>query len=158
MTPGETRVAILHNGYVPIPASGKACYIEGWSTKTATNAAEIEVQSKQYRDHSNTGILTRNAPAIDIDITFQPAAEAVEHLAKETFGERGDIIPVRIGQPPSAPSCCVQMNHSKRYGDYIPRRTAASIRSRFFATGSKSSSLEFTPTLASRIHGMAARR
>ena len=100
MTPVETRVAIFHNGYIPIPANGKACHVKGWSTKTATNAEEIEVQSKQYRDHSNTGILTRDVPAIDIDITFQPAAEAVERHAKETFEERGDIAPVRIGQAP----------------------------------------------------------
>ena len=100
MTPAETRVAILHNGYIPIPANGKACHIKGWSTKTATNAVEIEVQSNQYRDHSNTGVLTRNAPAIDIDITFQPAAEAVEYLAKEIFEERGDAVPVRIGNAP----------------------------------------------------------
>ena len=99
MTPAETRVAILHNGYVPIPASGKACHIKGWSTKTATNAEEIEVQSKQYRDHSNTGILTRNAPGVDIDITIEPAAIAVEELAREEYEERGPFL-VRIGQAP----------------------------------------------------------
>ena len=38
-------------------------------------------------------------PAIDIDVTIQPAAEAVERLAREMFGERGELL-VRVGKAP----------------------------------------------------------
>jgi hypothetical protein len=55
--------------------------------------------AKVYRTARNTGILTRLAPAIDIDITDEAAAEAVEMLARERFEERGYIL-VHIGKAP----------------------------------------------------------
>jgi Bifunctional DNA primase/polymerase, N-terminal len=99
MSPVETRIAVLHNGYVPIPATGKACRINGWNTKTATNAEEIALQARLYPDHTNTGMLTRTTPAIDIDITILPAAEAVEQIVREEVEEHGQVM-VRIGQAP----------------------------------------------------------
>jgi hypothetical protein len=47
----------------------------------------------------NTGILTRTAPTLDIDIASPEAAEAIEALARERFEERGHVL-VRIGQAP----------------------------------------------------------
>ena len=64
----RARLCLLAGGYVPVPANGKKVHIKGWNTKTATNAAEIKVQASQYSNHTNTGVLTRRTPALDIDI------------------------------------------------------------------------------------------
>jgi hypothetical protein len=47
----------------------------------------------------NTGILCRTTPVVDIDISQQAAACAIEDLAREQFEERGNIL-VRFGRAP----------------------------------------------------------
>src|SRR5262249_53234292 len=44
-------------------------------------------------------VLAKFTPGLDIDITIEPAAEAVEALARDLFEEHGDIH-VRTGLPP----------------------------------------------------------
>ena len=99
MTRDEVRTRLLEHGYTPTPVSGKRAVANGWEAKLETNCDEIRLWSAFYPNAFNTGILTRYAPAIDIDITFQPAAEAIEQLAREEFEERGFFM-VRIGQAP----------------------------------------------------------
>ena len=93
------RQQLWRSGYSPIPCDGKRPAPKAWEQKTETNAGEIELWEKVYRTASNTGILTRLTPAIDIDITDEAAAEAVAALARERFEERGYIL-VRIGKAP----------------------------------------------------------
>jgi hypothetical protein len=47
----------------------------------------------------NTGILCRLCPTLDIDLLDPDAAEAVEQLVKDRFGEHGRVLP-RVGKPP----------------------------------------------------------
>ena len=99
MASAEARLTILRNGFVPTPCAGKAAVAKGWQAKIETNAEEIRLWDRLYPHAQNTGILCQRAPALDIDITVQPAAEAVEQLAREEFEERGPVL-VRVGKPP----------------------------------------------------------
>ena len=48
---------------------------------------------------TNTGVLTRLTPTLDLDLMHEPAAVAVEEFVRDAFGERGHVM-VRIGKPP----------------------------------------------------------
>ena len=96
--PTDARLALLAHGYAPIPCTGKAPAINGWQN-WQTNPNEIKLWLKLYPTAINTGALTKFTPAIDVDITFLPAAEAIEELAREEFEERGYVL-TRIGLPP----------------------------------------------------------
>jgi hypothetical protein len=99
VTPTARRLALLANGYAPLPIQGKRPPLKNWQKKTDANAAEIELWEKVYPYATNTGILTQLTPTIDIDITNPEAAEAVEALARERFEERGFVL-IRTGQAP----------------------------------------------------------
>jgi putative DNA primase/helicase len=86
-------------GFAPIPLTGKVPAFAAWQTKLDATAEEIEAWTRQYPGSKNTGVLTERTPAIDIDITDEDAAEAVENLARERFEERGYFL-VRVGKPP----------------------------------------------------------
>ena len=99
MTPTTIRTQLHRVGYAPIPVNGKIPPLKEWEKKTETNDAEIGLWSKLFPQATNTGILTARVPAIDIDIMIEPAAKAIEELARERFEERGYFL-VRIGKPP----------------------------------------------------------
>jgi hypothetical protein len=93
------RTQLHRAGYAPIPLDGKRPQLKDWTAKTATTEAEIGLWAKLYPTGTNTGILTRSTPALDIDIMDAGAAEAIEELARERFEERGYFM-VRIGMAP----------------------------------------------------------
>jgi hypothetical protein len=94
------RLAMLANGYPPLPAKGKAVHLPGWTNLVVT--AEVIQgwpQHKKWRSYTNTGILTRDTPAIDIDIKDELAAEALEALVRKHFSNGGRLLR-RIGLHP----------------------------------------------------------
>jgi hypothetical protein len=95
----KTRLQLHSNGYHPLPLNGKAPMPEGWQHKFDTNADEIRLWSKTWHLANNTGIIAKFTPGLDIDILDPDAAETVEAVAREHFGEHGVIL-VRIGLPP----------------------------------------------------------
>jgi hypothetical protein len=95
----QCRRRLLAAGYWPLPVNGKEPSIKGWSDIAATDKIILSWET-QYADAVSTGILTRTTPTVDIDILHAPAAVAVEALAREHFGERGDPILVRFGKAP----------------------------------------------------------
>jgi Primase C terminal 1 (PriCT-1)/Bifunctional DNA primase/polymerase, N-terminal len=94
MTPYELRLALKAGGFSPIPIKGKRPLLAEWQTMISVTEKAIA-----RWPGGNTGILTKWAPAGDLDITNQDAADAVELLAKKLFDDRG-IIPVRFGNAP----------------------------------------------------------
>ena len=94
------RLALLTNGYSPLPAKGKAVHLKGWTDLIVT-AEMIQgwSQHEKWGSYTNTGILTRDTPAIDIDIKDEPVAEALEALVRKHFSNGGRLLR-RIGQPP----------------------------------------------------------
>jgi hypothetical protein len=99
MDPTECRLRLHGAGFAPLPLNGKKPAIAAWTAKGDTNDSEIRLWGSLYPYSINTGILTRLAPAIDIDILNPEAAEAVEELARERFEERGYFL-VRTGKAP----------------------------------------------------------
>ena len=97
--PADIRCALLAAGFSPIPLRGKKPAFDEWQKKFETNDAEIQLWGSMWPDATNTGILTKFTPAIDIDIMVPDAAAAIEELAREWFGEHGDIL-VRFGNAP----------------------------------------------------------
>jgi hypothetical protein len=94
-----TRTLLKQAGYAPLPLAGKRPAMDQWSHKYDANFDEIRLWGALYPWCHNTGILTRLAPAVDIDILNDEAASAVEDLVREMFEERGPIL-VRFGKAP----------------------------------------------------------
>jgi hypothetical protein len=98
----ETTTLRLHlrrNGFDPIPVEGKAPHMNGWQQKFGVSEDEIRLWPKTWHLAENTGVLAKFAPGLDSDIMIEPAAKAVEMLAREHFEEHGEIR-VRFGKPP----------------------------------------------------------
>jgi hypothetical protein len=87
MTPYEFRLQLLKAGFSPLPLNGKRPVQENWQTRDCTNPHEIRLWSTMWHSAQNTGVLTRLTPALDIDITDPDAAEAIEQLVCDRFGE-----------------------------------------------------------------------
>ena len=99
MTPAEVRLTLHRAGFTPLPVVGKRPIIDGWQKHTDVTAHEIDRWTRACPAAGNTGILTRLAPVLDVDILDPEAAEAVENLVRERFEEHGYVL-VRFGAPP----------------------------------------------------------
>jgi hypothetical protein len=95
----EIRLAMIVNGYTPIPVIGKKPPLKKWQGVTGVSRATLEAWEHDWPGASNTGVLTRLTPTLDLDLLSEPAALAVEKLVRERFEQRGVIL-VRIGRAP----------------------------------------------------------
>jgi hypothetical protein len=91
------RLRLLSIGYTPLPAHGKEIYLTGWASLAPT--PDDIAGWKRHPDWSNTGIATRNTPAIDIDIIDAPIATMIDNLVFDHFGPSG-VIMRRVGRAP----------------------------------------------------------
>ena len=89
------RKRLLAAGYLPLPVNGKAPPIKGWSDIEATNTI-IDRWAHEYADATNTGIITRTTPAIDIDVLDPAVADELQQLAERMIGTSA----VRTGRAP----------------------------------------------------------
>jgi hypothetical protein len=92
------RLRLLSIGYTPLPAHGKEIYLTGWASLTPT--PDDIAGWKRHPDWSNTGIATRNTPAIDIDIIDVAIATVIDNLVFDHFGRRNGVILRRVGRAP----------------------------------------------------------
>ena len=99
MALADTRLKLLGNGYIPTPCAGKRAVLDAWPKRLAPTALEIERWPRTALAATNTGILTRPTPTLDIDILDPEAAAAVEDLVRERFEERGPVM-TRFGLAP----------------------------------------------------------
>ncbi len=97
--PAEVRARLLAAGYTPVPCVGKIPVLKGWQKQHDPTLIEIEQWSRTSPAATNTGILTRLTPTLDIDIGDPEAAKAIEDLVRERFEERGNVL-VRFGRAP----------------------------------------------------------
>ncbi len=88
---------LLDNGYhiVPIRVGGKSPGFDGWEKSRATRDQLKEWLENGYRN-AGVGILTKNTPAIDIDIRDEKVAMLMDTYVREKIG--GELI--RVGQAP----------------------------------------------------------
>jgi Protein of unknown function (DUF3987) len=96
----ELRLRLRHAGYEPLPLLGKVPRFDNWQTlaQNATDHAIINWETT-FPAFENTGGLTRMMPTPDIDLMNEDAAEDIENMVKDRFGDRGEIL-TRIGMAP----------------------------------------------------------
>jgi Bifunctional DNA primase/polymerase, N-terminal len=100
MTPAEVRLVLHRGGFVPLPLVGKKPVFDDWPKRLEVTELEIARWSRTAPAAANTGILTKFAPTLDIDIFCdEEAATAVANLARERFEEHGVFL-VRAGNWP----------------------------------------------------------
>jgi hypothetical protein len=95
----EFRQRLRQAGFRPLPLRDKAPALREWQKRTDASADDIRLWETLFADATNTGALCRLMPVLDIDVTNQEAAEAVENLVRERFEERGYVL-TRIGKAP----------------------------------------------------------
>jgi RecA-family ATPase len=93
------RLRLRANGYSPIPVEGKIPRITGWQTWFDMPEDKIRGWSSNayFAGLTNTGLLTRHNPFLDIDL-YHP--EAVEEIIDMLCDRYGDNVMVRTGMPP----------------------------------------------------------
>ena len=99
MSPEEARLGLRDGGYDPIPLNGKVPVIKAWQKQQERTREEISLWSLTHPAAMNTGVQTRSMPTLDLDILDPDAADTVENLVRNRFGERGRIL-VRFGARP----------------------------------------------------------
>ncbi|SPL63726.1 bifunctional DNA primase/polymerase [Ochrobactrum soli] len=97
LSPTAIRHAVLANGYKPIPVNGKRPQLKGWQQLSPTTAS-IDAWERGHADHANTGILTGEVVAIDIDAPDPIAAEKLIAALMQTTGAMQ--APCRTGRAP----------------------------------------------------------
>src|SRR5262249_58227617 len=94
--PVEARLAMLNNGYEPIPVWEKKRPVHpNWQNMPITHDVILGWRSTG----PHTGLRTRLMPVFDIDILDGEAAASVENIVHDTLAPRGEIL-TRIGQSP----------------------------------------------------------
>lgn len=96
----DTRLAMVSNGYTSIvPVTGKKPAFDEWQKTENVSRELLEAWNSDYANATNTGIVTKFVPTLDLDILNEAAALAAEALIREHFNGRGTIL-VRIGRSP----------------------------------------------------------
>lgn len=93
------RLELLANGYEPIPVNGKRPTFTGWQ-KIPIDEANVRVWPRTLSSCTNTGARTRTTPTVDVDVKDADAADAIEGLIRERFGNGAGKLLRRIGMPP----------------------------------------------------------
>jgi hypothetical protein len=99
MTPTETRLAMLRNGYSPLSCHGKRPDGEEWQKRIATNEQEILLWGRVWPHSTNTGCLCRDTPTLDVDILDRGGCRAVHERLVKRFEDAGVIL-CRVGNAP----------------------------------------------------------
>lgn len=88
---------LLDNGYhiVPIKVGGKAPGYDGWE-KSRRTRGQLKEWLENGHKNAGVGILTKETPAVDIDIRDEEVAELMETWVRENLG--GTLM--RIGKAP----------------------------------------------------------
>jgi hypothetical protein len=100
----KKRKQLLQAGFLPLPALGKAVLLEDWTNTIATDEA-IDKWEHDHKDWLNTGISTRNTPAIDNDVYIPEVAEEIDQMIRDQIEDGGHIM-TRIGEAPKRAILC----------------------------------------------------
>jgi RecA-family ATPase len=93
----ERRIRYIKAGYEPIPCVGKRPAPANWS-KMSIDIDAPPAWDATYPNATNTGIRTRRAPAVDIDIYDAVMADRIEDALRATVVPQS--LRRRIGKPP----------------------------------------------------------
>jgi hypothetical protein len=96
----EIRLQLHRCGYSPLPLIGKKPCFKNWQLRTDTSEREIQRWPWMYpAAATNTGVLTRMTPALDLDIMNEEAVLAAEGIVRLRVKHEGGLL-VRVGNPP----------------------------------------------------------
>ena len=102
----DQRLAMRAHGYSPLPLNGKAPKLPSWQNADDATDHQIEAWARVRPAETNTGLLTRNHPAFDVDVLSNAeAAQAVADLIAEELRDRGKLM-VRFGRKPKRAIIC----------------------------------------------------
>jgi len=89
---------LIDNGYkvVPIAVGKKAPGFDGWQKARASTAQLREWVNKDGFQWSGVGVLTKETPAIDIDVRDAEVAELLDAWVRKNLGNA----PMRVGRAP----------------------------------------------------------
>jgi hypothetical protein len=93
------RRELTRRGYTPLPLFAKCPALERWQQVANVSPEMIAMWTKTWPDATNTGVLCRNTPTLDLDIYNEPAAIACEEFIRDRYEDAGYVL-TRIGQPP----------------------------------------------------------
>ena len=93
----ERRIRYVKAGYEPLPCIGKRPAFANWSM-IPIDIGEATAWSDTYPGATNTGIRTKLAPAVDIDVRDAEVADRIELVLRAAFPDARLL--VRIGMPP----------------------------------------------------------
>jgi hypothetical protein len=95
----EVRLQLHRCGYSPLPLIGKAPVFKNWPQRTDTSEREIQRWEWLYPSATNTGVVTRTTPTLDLDIMNEEAVHAAEEMVRVKMKHRGAVLE-RIGNWP----------------------------------------------------------
>ena len=95
--PTSIRRAILRAGHFPLPANGKAVYLDDWSNIRATDE-DIDKWEATQGQARNTGVLTFKTPFTDIDVYDAAVADEIKSVVRKYAA--GGAVLARYGRPP----------------------------------------------------------
>ncbi|MGU3492925.1 AAA family ATPase [Xanthobacteraceae bacterium A53D] len=95
----DLRHHLIESGYTPIPVRGKRPMITGWSSLQPDHQ-QVAQLVHAHPDHTNTGLLTGDVVAIDVDVLDQETATRIQSLVRALPG--GDRALRRVGRAPKA--------------------------------------------------------
>lgn len=99
MTPTEVRLGVLRNGYHPTPLNFKIPVRSGWQNGFDLNEDQIKGWAETWPNATNTGILTRFTPCVDLDLLHPELVEALVDHVHDQWIDRGPILR-RVGKAP----------------------------------------------------------
>ena len=90
------RLRLRDAGYTPVPAMGKACALQNWSSLAGKRMPELDIRRWGKRQHwNNTGIVCGDVLVIDLDIDKPDYAKKAKQIVVDVLGPD---IPCRVGQ------------------------------------------------------------
>jgi hypothetical protein len=102
----EVRTKMRAHGYSPLPINGKAPKIESWQRLADATEHEICAWARARPAETNTGLLTGNNPAFDIDIlSSAEVADAAAGVIEAELRARGRLM-TRFGMRPKRAILC----------------------------------------------------
>ena len=102
----DQRLAMRAHGYSPLPLNGKAPKLTSWQKRSDASEHEITGWARTRPAETNTGLLTRNNPAFDVDIlSSTEVADAAAGVIVEELRARGKVM-VRFGRKPKRAILC----------------------------------------------------
>lgn len=126
------RMTMLNNGFTPLPASDKGCYLPQWSKVQVLPEVIRDWERKHPREKS-TGLRTGDdIIAVDIDVLGEPLADRIHAKVRELCGAVNRPSGLDARQSVSFWFAAGYLNCANNAASRLDMKTGTSIRLRFW--------------------------